>query len=1060
MTLLAVVAVSTAPAFGPGIAAASNHGTATIEVTDASTTKTNSSGTYAAPFSVVSGVEFQVEFTAENTGSRNGTEQVAVTANGEQVSQIDVTVDGNQQTSETVPVALDDTGKYDIAVDGVSAGTVTVVEPANITVTETTVDRATVTRGESIEVTHTLENTGGKNGDLTVTPILENTDTETSQMVNELVIEVGAGETETSSWTLDTGALDELPAGEYELRPGGSSNPTITIEESTRFTVDYSQLSDESTVTGESVELTVRMANPRSGDGTATEDVILQADGSEIATRTVEIENGDTETLEFSPTFDSEGTYDLMINGAPVGTVEVADEGSIQIRDARLFDTQVNTDTDTGGYGTREPELWVTVENTGGQDGTITLPIEVGGTRVGGRSVAVPAGETVNETLLYRLEGAVDEGDHEVTVGGVTAGTLTVGQPDIQITDARWNRTAVTRGGAAELTVTARNDGTVTAGQEFWIETENKAVDAVSFDLAPDESGTDTYVHTFEESGTSQFTVGNETQTVTVREPAAFDTAAVELNRTSVRTGEPTEVTATVVNDGDETGTSPVRLQTNDDIVDTTNVTLPGGQQTEVTFIYVFESGGVYDVAVNGNSGGNVSVTQPATFEVRDARLSNSSAETGESVDVTGTVANIGTESGNYTAALTENNQTLKSKTIGPIAGGETATVTFSISFDNEGNRSLSIGNATTETLAVEAESSSDGGGGGGGGGGGFSLDDESDDTDDGGGAEAPAISQSQLDNGVSVRVTADAANSTVSQSLNRSGPSETAPAFTLSKLSLNVTNESEGFNATMLGPHATPNGMAAVQEDGVRGYVTITSGANASVISRAKYTLRLNESALPANGSMDAVRVFQYHNESWRQLSSTATATNGSIQATSPTLSTIAVVSPVANASTQTTVGSSNTNMTTSTPAELTITDASVTADWVRAGFNTSVRATVGNPTEETVEQTLTVTVDGDPVAARTVRLNAGEESTVTMEFEAADGVVAVNGVSAGDLRVGSNQAQSATESGTDKTGKSGGGAEPAAETVAASGPGFTVQLVALVLALIAGLVRVRQKV
>ncbi len=101
-------------------------------------------------------------------------------------------------------------------------------------------------------------------------------------------------------------------------------------------------------------------------------------------------------------------------------------------------------------------------------------------------------------------------------------------------------------------------------------------------------------------------------------------------------------MTATVVNNGDETGTSPVRLQANDDIVDTTNVSLSGGQQTNVTFVYVFESGGEYDVAVNSDSGGNISVTQPATFEVRDVKLSNQSVETGESVDVTATVANVG----------------------------------------------------------------------------------------------------------------------------------------------------------------------------------------------------------------------------------------------------------------------------------------------------------------------------------------------------------------------------------------------------------------------------------
>lgn len=1335
MMLLAVVAMSTAPMFGPGVAAASNHETGTIEVTDASATKTNGSGTYDAPFSVVPGTEFRVEFTAENTGDRDSTKQVAVTVDGEQVEQVDVALDSGQQTNKTLPVALDDTGEHDLAVDGVLAGTVTVVEPPNITVTETAVNRTTVTRGEHIEVTHTLENTGGKTGALTVTPTLKNTDTGESQMVNELDVEVGGGDTETASWTLDTGTLGELSAGEYELQDGSGSSPTITIEESTRFTVEYSRLSDESTVTDDPVELTVWMENPRDGDGTATEDVVLRADGTEIATRTVEIENGGTKTLEFSPTFDSEGTYDLTINGESVGSVEVADEASIQVQDAGLIDTQVNTDTDTGGIGTREPELWVTVENTGGQSGTITLPIEVGGTQVGQESIPVPTGETVNETVRYRLEDTVDEGDHEVTVGGVTAGTLTVGQPDIQITDASWNRTTVTRGDAAELAVTARNDGTVTAGREFWVETENEVPDAVSFDLAPGESGTDTYVHTFEESGTYQFTVGSKTQTVTVeqpatfevsdralnttsvsegesvavtatvantgdqagtyevpltvaderadatelqlgpgesttvsftesftavgtypidldgervgsvrvseaatfettsvdlnrtdvvtgepiavaatvrnegdqtgsadvrlqedgttidtqsvtldggeettltfvqsfsdagsrdiavdnqfgarvtvtepaafeisnaavssesvtqggavelsatvtntggqagsvtgnfsvanfvvesrevtldggeareityehvfnnsgnyvvdvngeragtvtvKEPAAFNTTTIKLNRTSTRTGEPIEVTATVVNNGDETGTSPVRLQTNDDIVDTTNVTLSGGQQTEVTFVYVFESGGEYDVAVNSDSGGNISVTQPATFEVRDAQLSNSSTETGESVDVTATVANIGTEGGNYTAALTENNQTLKSRTIGPIAGGETVTVFFSISFDSEGNRSLAIGNATTETLAVEAESSSDDGGGGGGGGG-FNFNDESDETDDGGGAEAPAISQSQIDNGVTVEVTADAANSTVSQSLNRSGPSETTPAITLSELSLNVTNESDGFNATLLGPHATPNDMAAVQEDGVRGYVTVTSGANASAISRATYTLQLNESALPANGSMDAVRVFQYHNKSWSQLPVTVNPANRSIRATSSNLSTIAVASPVASASTVEASDSSNTNTSTPTPTELTVADASLMADWVRDGFNTSARATVENPTDEPVEQTLTVTVDGDPVASQTVRLNAGEQTTVTIEFAAVDGAVAVNGVSAGDLRVGSDAAQSTGGSGAAETGESGGGAEPAAETVAASGPGFTVQLVALVLALIAGLVRVHRRV
>ncbi len=442
------------------------------------------------------------------------------------------------------------------------------------------------------------------------------------------------------------------------------------------------------------------MQNPRGGDGSATEDVVLQTDSSEIATRTVEIENGDTETLEFSPSFDSEGTYDLTINGESVGTVDVADEGSLQIQDAGLIDTQVNTDTDTGGIGTREPELWVTVENTGGQTGTITLPIEVGGTQVGQESVTVPAGETVNETLLYRLEGAVDEGDHEVTVDGVIAGTLTVGQPDIQVTDARWNRTTVTRGGTAELTVTARNDGTVTAKQEFWVETENEAVDAVSFDLEPDASDTDTYVHTFEEPGTYQFTVGSETQTVTVEQPATFEVSERALNTTRVGEGESVAVTATVTNTGDQTGTYEVPLTVADERVNATELQLGPGESTTVSFTESFTAVGTYPIDLDGERVGTVRVSEAATFETTSVDLNRTDVVTGEPIAVTASVRNEGDQTGTADVRLQEDGNTIDTQSV-TLDGGEEATVTFVQSFSDAGTRDIAVDNQFGASVTV-----------------------------------------------------------------------------------------------------------------------------------------------------------------------------------------------------------------------------------------------------------------------------------------------------------------------------------------------------------------------
>ena len=100
-------------------------------------------------------------------------------------------------------------------------------------------------------------------------------------------------------------------------------------------------------------------------------------------------------------------------------------------------------------------------------------------------------------------------------------------------------------------------------------------------------------------------------------------------------------------------------------------------------------------------------------------------------------------------------------------------------------------------------------------------------------------------------------------------------------------------------------------------------------------------------------------------------------------------------------------------------------------------MRTTVRNPRSRPVNDTLTVTVDGDPVATDRVRLEAGAERVVDTEFEAADGTVRVDGVTAGQLTV-ENQSVSATD-----------GDERA--TTAAQGPGFSLTQVGVAVAVAA---------
>ncbi|NHN41046.1 hypothetical protein G9C85_05265 [Halorubellus sp. JP-L1] len=79
----------------------------------------------------------------------------------------------------------------------------------------------------------------------------------------------------------------------------------------------------------------------------------------------------------------------------------------------------------------------------------------------------------------------------------------------------------------------------------------------------------------------------------------------------------------------------------------------------------------------------------------------------------------------------------------------------------------------------------------------------------------------------------------------------------------------------------------------------------------------------------------------------------------------------------------------------------ATVRADWVQAGRETAVSAEVSNPTDRVVRRAVAVTVDGAVVARRTVVLAPGERTRVVVPFEAVEGDVAVDGVPAGRLSV-----------------------------------------------------------
>jgi hypothetical protein len=83
-------------------------------------------------------------------------------------------------------------------------------------------------------------------------------------------------------------------------------------------------------------------------------------------------------------------------------------------------------------------------------------------------------------------------------------------------------------------------------------------------------------------------------------------------------------------------------------------------------------------------------------------------------------------------------------------------------------------------------------------------------------------------------------------------------------------------------------------------------------------------------------------------------------------------------------------------------ILDATLPDTAVASGSSGLLQVTLRNPTDGTASRRLIVSVDGRPVANRTVTLGGGEQAVIRIGFEARNGTVAVDGIEAGRIRTG----------------------------------------------------------
>ncbi|WP_276253017.1 CARDB domain-containing protein [Halomontanus rarus] len=185
----------------------------------------------------------------------------------------------------------------------------------------------------------------------------------------------------------------------------------------------------------------------------------------------------------------------------------------------------------------------------------------------------------------------------------------------LDVSDASLSTSEIEVGDSVDVSATATNDGDKAGTYTIELTVDGDVVEEQDVELEAGASETVTFTRTFNDAGEYDIEIGGASAgTLTVvepepePEPAAFDVGDAELSESEIAAGDSVDVTATVSNTGEESGTHTAELTVDGDVVAEQDVTLEGGESDTVTFTETFDDAGEYDVAVDDSSAGTLTV--------------------------------------------------------------------------------------------------------------------------------------------------------------------------------------------------------------------------------------------------------------------------------------------------------------------------------------------------------------------------------------------------------------------------------------------------------------------
>jgi len=480
---------------------------------------------------------------------------------------------------------------------------------------------------------------------------------------------------------VDTGALGPGDYTHTIASANDSDSGQLTVEpeptEAT-FQVNNIQPADATVVNGTLVDISADIENV--GDQQGTQDITLSIENSTGAVVFSQTKQDVTRTAgeNASVTFQNVDTGALGPGDYTheIASVNDSDSGSLTVQAPPNFQVNNIQPADATVVNRTLVDISADIENIGGRQGTqdITLSIENStGVEVLSRTqqdVIRDAGENASVTFQNVDTGALGPGDytHEIaSVNDSDSGSLTV-EPEpteatflvsnIQPADA-----AVPNGTLVDISADIENVGDQQGTQDITLSvdgfsrttTETVAGGAsttVTFsDVDTGALGPGDYIHTITSANDS------DSGQLTVQTPPNFQFDSLIPTDETVVEGEEIDIFAIIRNTGDMQGTQTVTL-TVGSITRQQSVTISGNDFQLVTFQSV-DTGALgpgqytYEIqTANDRISGNLTVQNQANFQVSDVQLSAGTVTSGNRVDISANVTNVGDIQGTQTVSL------------------------------------------------------------------------------------------------------------------------------------------------------------------------------------------------------------------------------------------------------------------------------------------------------------------------------------------------------------------------------------------------------------------------